>query len=373
MPASALGSELIGRLRPSLRVSRGPAGVEAGDGWVRFAGRSGGSAAWTFVDFRMGAAPEDAKSNDRRLRESARRAGIRKGAATCVFASPRMDIFPVHLEAVGEDGLESRVVESARRHIGDRIADSVLDFAPLPDSVRRPGENTTVALVFAANRELVSGLLERLETIGVEAERLLTPACVLAPRVVASEPGTRNLVIATTEESTSVSVVQDGHVLLERVLAWGTVSLVARLRSELELDEAKCRRLLTGGVKEALAADGEEGEGDLDDDMDPSGDDPLTGALERVLEPDFLELAREAGGCIGYCNSFFRSAPPVSAIIVGPLASCEPLVTLLERRLGLPMLDASDGLDIPGLEREDAPGAFAVAAASALWSAGVRR
>ncbi|MFH1277604.1 MAG: hypothetical protein ABIK65_04420 [Candidatus Eisenbacteria bacterium] len=295
-----------------------------------------------------------------RLREEARRSGIRKGRAVCALTSPRVDIFPVHVDAGAPGDPVAAVVEQARRHLGNRISESVLDYALLPEEVNRQGEKATAALVFAADRALVNRLLERLESIGVEVDRLLTPACVLAPRVVASEPGTRNILIATAEQSTSVSVVQNGHVLLERILSWGVRDLIARLRSELELDEAQCRRLLVGGPVEA------EGDEDPDDDTP----DPMTAALQQVLDPDFQGMAREAGGCLGYCNSFFRSAGTAAAVLIGPLANCDPLRTLLERRLGLPVLDARDGLDIPGLEEGEDAGPFATAACSALWPRG---
>lgn len=362
MPRLVSGTELLERIRPKFGGSRGTAGVEAGEDWLRSAIRCDTDDRWSFAELSTAEDPAgDARKGEKRLREEARRVGIRRGRAVCAFTSPRVDIFPVHVDPRASGDPVAAIIDQARRHLGSRVSESVLDYAMLPEEVNRPGDNATASLVFAVDRALVNGVLGRLEAIGVEVDRLLTPACVIAPRVVASEPGSRNLLIATAEQSTSVSVVQDGHVLLERILSWGVRGLVGRLRAELELGESQCRRVLVGAP---VAADfpGEE-----DDEEEGEGPDPMATAIQQVLEPDFQNLAREGGGCIGYCNSFYRSAGAATAVLTGPLANCEPLRSLLERRLGLPVLDARDGLDIPGLVGDETAGQFATAACSALW------
>jgi len=224
---------------------------------------------------------------------------------------------------------------------------------------RCPG---TAVLVFAAPRDLVDGLLRRLEVVGLDVLRLLTPACVLAPRIRREARGERHLLFGTADDATSFAVVEDGHVLMERILPWGYQGLVKRLQDELELDEGNSRRLLTGGHTAAQASD---------DSANPGPPDTsIVKSLRQVLEADFKELTSQAASCLSYCDSFFRPAEIVAATIVGPLADCPFLLDALAEDLGLPVRGPDEGLELPGLAAGKGQAAFATPACCALWSEG---
>jgi Tfp pilus assembly PilM family ATPase len=310
----------------------------------------------------------------------------------------------------------------------------VLDYTPLPEWVRRSSEKTVPVLVFSASREVVEGILKKTERLGLRVERLVTPACVLAQQVARSEPETRHLMVATSEEATSISVVQDGHVLLERIIPWSLGRLVDRLRGELDLEERQSRALLARwdlpqvpgrqderqaaesdtratdepdgwgtrqpderASKEPDAQDAQQlgqrhvgkselaGKGVLDgahsehqEEWDPDeldqqaavGELPFEGAVREVLAPAFQELTNEAVGCLGYCASFLKHAPTSAVVLTGPLSNQTLLRNSLEAELGLPVRGPREGLLLPGLDGESEGAAFATAACCALWSEG---
>ena len=370
MPTLTAPPSLVELLRPLRRTSRSVTGVEAGEDWVHVArcrrkkGKDGSERLWSFSEIRIepeeDTAPDEA---DRRFRVAAEKSDLgRGGEAVCVINTPAVDIFPLNLRPTESRPLETLVVEHARKHFGNALENTVLDFARIPESARRTGDESEAILLFSVPREVVDGLLGRLESIGLEVNRLLTPACALAPRVVWSDPAERQILIATAERSTSVSVVQESHVLLERILPWGARDLVRNLGSELGLEEGQSRTLLTRGEP----AGGPE-------EMDDGGSAPLGDALRQALEPDFQELVRETSGCVGYCSSFYTPGSMSSVILAGPLARCVPLGDYLGEKLGLPVRSPREGLDlgVPG-EKNDGD-VYAAAAAAALWPAEKKR
>ncbi|MBM3317387.1 MAG: hypothetical protein FJY75_06000 [Candidatus Eisenbacteria bacterium] len=333
------------RRLPALPIgaaARSPIGLEAGGDTLRFARATvrGESAVW-----RTGRAllpPEavrDGKAARRRLRELAREAGIPRGPARLVLASPAIDIFPLTLPP-GEAGtLDARVVAQAREQLHYPLAEAVLDYLLLPEAVRRQGEEEEAVLVFCAPRALAEVWVDRLDRIGLVVESLTTPGCALAPWLRTAVADIRRLVIVAAEEATSIAVVQLGTVLLERILPWGSRAWTDRLRSELDLDERHCLALL--------------------EQPDPPA------AVGDILGPLCEELAREADGCLAYCDSYLVARPPASVLLLGTLAGCAPLRAFLERALQVPVRAGHDELPLPGGD-DRPPAAFAAAACAAL-------
>jgi Tfp pilus assembly PilM family ATPase len=283
---------------------------------------------------------------------------VPRGTAVCTLASPAIDIFPLHLPPAEPGAMEAQIVAQAQAQLSYPLASAVLDYSVLPESVRRPVSASVPVLVFAAPRELVERLLGRLDAIGLVVERLLTPACVLAPQVCADAIRGRHLLVATGEEATSISVVQEGAVLLERMSPWGTAQLIEQLRDELGLSAGQCRSLLTPDRPEA-AGDGT-----------PSGDPSLQSAMQEILGPIFQSLAQETAGCLGYCDAFLNHEPPVSVIVSGALGRHPLLREALGRDLELPLCGALECLPGTGFGSPDEVCTYAAAIGGALWAEG---
>jgi Tfp pilus assembly PilM family ATPase len=286
-----------------------------------------------------------------------------RGAAICAISSPSVDVFPLNLKPSPTDPLESLVVKHSRKLLSVALEDVVLDYVPLPESVRRPGEETTTVLVFSAPREMIEGILRAAGRIGLKIGRVITPACALAQQAERTKRGTRYLVIALGEEATSVSVVHGGHVLLERMLAWSVRRLVGALCAELGLCESEARSRLVAAACEPSA----EGDDRTEPRAARERHDDSTSAL---LRPAFQELTGEAAGCMGYCRSFLKHAAPAGIILAGPLSESAGLRATLQAELGLPVLSAVDELGLEGVDRRRDGAEFVTAASCALWSEG---
>jgi Tfp pilus assembly PilM family ATPase len=350
------------------RASSSAVGVEAGESGLRLAQRRfrGQVEDWSLCSLAL--RTEDLKDSAKAnlcLKGQARKARAPKGAAVCAISSPSVDIFPLNIKLAEDESIDSMVVSHARKLLSAPLEDVVLDYMPLPDWVRRPGEETVTVLVFSAPRVRIEQILDSSDRLGIRVNRILTPGCVIAQQAARCGTDKRYLLIATGEEATSVSVSQGGYVLLERILPWSVNKLAGRIENVAGIDAQKARSLLTG----TNAA--EHGAGVLS----PRPADALLTeeSLRQFLAPSFRELTEEATGCLGYCGSFLKHASTAAAILTGPLAANAHLADTLQAELGLPVLGAKDGLGLEGLEGSEGGAEFATAACCALWTEGESR
>jgi Tfp pilus assembly PilM family ATPase len=338
-----------------------PVGIEAGENWVQVAcpRQRGQQATWSVASCALTPRGLEAPQQiGRHLKSTLRSAGIPGGPAICALNSAAIEVFPLSLRRPDAAELDSQVVAQAREQLSYPVEEAVIDFAVLPAEHVRGGGDSTVVLTFAVRKTLTDAILQVLGRAGFTAERILTPACAVAPHLAQRSPGARQLLIATAECATSVSVVQDGQVLLERFLTWSVERLLQRLRGELELPEEQCRTLLTGDARRGARTDAV-----------PEVEGALEAALEEILGPSFQELADETAGCVGYCDSFLQHQEISGVVLTGPMASSSHLRQSLRRSLELPLED-------PGAESAAAQwghptdaAVFATAAGCALWSA----
>ena len=329
------------------RAGRATVGVEAGEARWKLAQLRGrpDTGTWRTASFHLDEEPDRARG----WREGLRAAGIGAGHAVCALGQPAVDIFPLALDANSPPALEREIVTRAQEHLGYPLAEAVLDYALLPRAVRRSAAAGASALVFAVARSRIEPLLARLAAAGLAVDRIVTPACAVAACLPA-QPGARRLAICSADEVASVAIIQEGAVLLERLLPWGLQRLAERLAGELSLPLAQARDLLSGGPAMPPAATAES---DLDS------------AVEQILGPALRDIAQEASACLGYCDSFLQPLNASGAVLLGPLAHLHPLRLLIEQELGLGIENAS----ALAVARGGPDPAFDLAACCALWPA----
>ncbi len=334
-------------------------GIEAAESYVRLAqGQAAGDGRrWRVAEVRL---PDGITAGGaaRQIRSGARAAGIGGAPAVCAVCTPKVDAFPLTLRAVATESLDSQVASQAIDRLNCSPAEVVIDYARLPVEMTRGGEHGVAVMVFAVPRELAEGLLRTLDHAGLEIERLITPACALAAAMARAEWTERHLVVFPSEEATSVSVVQGGHVLLERFLPWSVRGLVAHMRGELDLEEEQCRRLLsqepeieTGG-RDAGAA------GSLDS---------LASALREILGPFFQDLAREVASCVGYSDSFLLRTKIAGIVLAGPMAGNALLREFVTKASELPLVELEGRGDLPRRGACPPDSTYLPAASCALW------
>jgi len=276
---------------------------------------------------------------------------IKPGRAVCAICSPSVDVFPLTLTEAEATTLEAAVITNAKSRLVFPIADAVLDYIVLPESVRRVGTKATGVLVYAIPRSYVDTLLTRLEAAKLQVGRIMTPACAIASQLVGTGEATRRVLVSTGEDATSIAVIEDGHVLLERMLQWGTKHLAERLQSELDLDPERALALLAAS------------------DQTAPGEKHIESAVKDILAPSFLELAREVSGCLGYCTSFLKHRPIEALLLVGALSGYTKLMRFLQDELEIPV--SSPIGSAPAEGHLDAPldCTHAVSESCALWKA----
>ena len=342
------------------RATPYPVGVEAGETWLRFAQwhpspghpsppESASATSWRFTaldELHTGDAPLTDLGKVHRNRLQA--AGLQGRQVLCAISSPAVEIFPVSFHPKGSDTLESLVILNARERLSYPLEKAVLDYAILPEEVKRAGEDAVSVLIFSAPRVLVEIALTRLESLGLEAARIMTPGCVLAPRIK-GDPEARHLVVNAGEIASSIAVVQNGAVLLERILPWGLQSLLMHIQAELDLTETQARQLL-----DEFAADA-------------SPRKTLHRTLESIILSPFQELAHEAASCLGYCDSYLQHRVAASCVVLGTLATQPTLRSVIENRLGLPVVSADEGCSLPEWYAPPDGGCYALAACASLW------
>ncbi|MCK4411934.1 MAG: pilus assembly protein PilM [Candidatus Eisenbacteria sp.] len=338
-------------------------GVELGDSRIRLARyrRQGSGDHWICRTLELAAVEgRSSRQASRALRRSLRSAGLTGGPVVAALASPAVDVFPVTIDPQASAPRDLQVVRRAEEHLNYPLTEAVLDYAVLPEEIRRPGKENAAVLVFAAPRSLIDEWLGRLSAAGLQLDRLLTPACAMASYVGDQTPGQRFLLIAVAEQATSVAVLQSQHVLLERILPWGLGRLEQRLAEELELPVDQCRTLLTG----AMPSDEEAG--DADEEIDATRP-PVEGAVQEILGPALHELVQEAGSCLGYCDAFLQSVPAAGLIVTGSIATLPPLQRILEEGLGLDVQCGLAGGNLPPFSGKLDAATYATAAGCAFW------
>lgn len=338
-------------------------GVEAGDSWLRIACYQAGKGqnGWVMAGIDWGAGNADDGSGGKQLLgDQLGDMKLPRVPAVCAINSLAVEIFPLSLKPSETDSLDALVIRQAQKHLGDQLTESVLDYAVLPEEVRRQGDNAIPVLVFAAPEKGVEEHLTRFEKAGVEVSRLLTPACAMAGRVADARSDTRHLLIATSDEATSISVVQNADVLFERILPWGSRKLEERLTAELDLEGGQGHVLLASEEGTALSRANGEGGG-------VATLERVGGAVGQVLEPEFEMLGREALGCLRFCDTYYRHVTASSAVLAGSLAGNEPLRRSLEENLSISFRAADEGLSIPGYSSGGQSPEYATAACCALW------
>jgi len=260
-------------------------------------------------------------------------------------------------------------VARASEQLGYPLAEAVIDYALLPRAAHRAGSEGVGALVFAAPRNRIQPLLDRFSSAGLAVDRILTPACAVAAGL-SGEPGVRQLVVFSADEATSIAIVQERAVLLERLLPWGLQRLAGRLASELALPIAEARELmarLSNSAQTGEPAPAGECRGSTTGcgpSASANGTNDLDLAIEQILGPALQEIAQEAAACLGYCDSFLQPLSAADALVLGPLSHLEALHLLLEQDLGLAVRQTAP----PTTRRGDFGAAFDLAACCALWN-----
>ncbi len=346
------------------RGAHSPVGVEAGEHHMRIAQWRvrRNLRTWQATGVRLPEGAGNPQKTHKTIRAAMRSAGIAPDRAVCMVCTPRVDVFPLTVRQVPGESLDRLVAKQAIEQLNYPPEEAVIDYARLPAEATRDSDQATSVIVFTAPRALAESLVRTLDRAGCEVERLMTPACALAAALAKGGADERHLVLLPTEEATSVAIVEGGSVLLERILPWSVQGIVGHMRSELDLREDQCRKLLSQEADPGAALIEPAAVG-----MASGGLGSLEGALREILGPFLQELAREALGCVGYSDSFLRRRRVSGVVLTGPMAGNALLREYIGKASELPFveLEGLAGLPRRGECAEDF--VYAPAAGCAVW------
>lgn len=183
--------------------------------------------------------------------------------------------------------------------------------------------------MYACERDRVLALVGVFEDAGLEVLHVDTPGNVWA-RAVGRRSAERHVVLATSETATSLSVVEAGCPLIERILPWGRRPLVERIGRALGLSDERAGRIL----------------------RDTSTLGGADAAVQDILMPAFQELAKELATSVGYSTSFLTNRPAASILVGGSVAPLAALADAFAPVLALPVRDLGPTLDTEDIDQQ---------------------
>ncbi len=292
-----------------------------------------------------------------------RKLGFQPGPAFGSLLSTELEVFPLIITHKKHLSLESQIISLAGDNLSYPISQAVIDYVEIPSDVRRPGESTTPVLVYAAPLSLTTNIAQSLDSAGLPMSSLMTPACSLTRPINDLYPNERHVVIMSSQMATSVSIMQNGHVLLERFLSWSLKDLFSRLRDELDLSHAQCEMLLAGDFRTSQP--------EVSNEDEPESGPGLDNSINEILATNLQELAHEAAQCISFCNSQLVSHVVSRVLLCGLIAEQNIISDFLSNNLSLPCeqfipaTPASNSGNVSEIDHE-----YALAASNALWNTG---
>jgi type IV pilus assembly protein PilM len=188
------------------------------------------------------------------------RRGVRLGVAT-----NRIGVRSFELEGI-EDGhqLENAVRFRAHEALSIPVADAVLDYHVVSETVDEAGTTSRRVILAAAYRDSIDRFVAAFKEAGIELVAVDLEAFALlravAPAAAGDEPAA--VVAVTIGHDRTTLAISDGNVCdFTRVLEWGGASLIGAIERELGIgasEAAELKRTLSLEAAESLGAESDE-------------------------------------------------------------------------------------------------------------------
>ncbi len=282
------------------------------------------------------------------IRRSLKEGAFSGRAVVSTLPENQVDIFPIKLSLKADDDLEGALVQEAGAYLSYDLAEAVIDYIVVQDTPFGSEQKRTVNLLLIAARQAhVDAHLALLRGAGLKPVAIETPSCALARllRMSAQGAGENLLLIDMDEAQTTLAVLCNQTILLERTLSWGRERLVQRLGHYLKLDSRKCQDLLTRvGLSHGTA---HEGSSDA-----PAS--PVTAQMmqtvSEIVDPEMERLVQEVEKVLIYFAAEMRGERMDALCLMGRCAAFRNLDGALAAHLALPtrILDPIAALDLQG-------------------------
>jgi type IV pilus assembly protein PilM len=317
-----------------------PIGIDIGSTSVKMAQLRKTAAGWRISDMCMKVIPFSESENgaDRKdliiqaIKSIMKEASFSGKSVVSVMPGYQLDIFPVKLSLSEAESLEDAVLEEAVARLSYDVEEAVIDYIPVENNGSGSEEKNVRSLLMAARREDVDEHLSILKGAKLKPLALDISACALARllRFSGSDNIKNELLINAGYMHTTITVLWQNNILLDRSILWGTENIVESIMNRLKLDQQKASDLLhrigmrfRHGEEQAPASD---------------GSDYMHKIAETVYEiaaPQLEKLAREIDKVMQYFSSEMRGADIDTLYLSGSVSRIKELDTYLGERTGI--------------------------------------
>ncbi len=342
------------------RKNRSPIGLEIGEAFLRMVQLEKFGGGWKIAhQVRVERSFDEEEKEEGGLipagvlREALKKGGFSGKDVVSSMPQELLDILPLKLSLVKEESLEDAVVREAKSFLSYDLNQAVLDYLVVrEESFGTERRRNLKVLLIAAKRADVEAHLSLLKQCGLRPVAIEIPACALA-RIfrMADEPAGRNsLIVNLKEQSTSLTVLCNGRVLLDRNIAWGSDMLQSRLSDQLQLDPRKAMDLLKRTGVAACRLDGKD-----DGEVRGCESDHSAETVCEIITPELEILAEEMEKVFLYFSAEMRGDQIDNLCLTGLSGSIRALDLYLQQRIGLPAAVMDLGVVIGlGNEAEEA-------------------
>jgi len=250
-----------------------------------------------------------------------------------VMPGYQMDIFPVKLTLTDEEALEEAVVKEAGAHLSYGAENAVIDYL-LVNSAEpelKRGKSMRVILL-AARREDVDEHLSILREADLRPAAIDISACALA-RIVrfSCSPGDRNtLIINMGQMHTTLTLLLEDDILLDRSILWGRENMIEGLMNKLKLDREGAGRLVDRVGLHIGHGGNTMPEKETDDQANK-----ISEAVYEIVAPTLGKLSKEIDKVFQYFASEMQGATIDDIYLTGEGSNIRDMDSYLENRTGI--------------------------------------
>jgi type IV pilus assembly protein PilM len=246
------------------------------------------------------------------------RKSVRLGVAT-----NRIGVRSFELEGIeDEHQLENAIRFRAHEALSIPVADAVLDYHVVSESVDEDGTTRRRVVLAAAYRDSIDRYVAACKEAGIEVIAVDLEAFALlravAPAAVAEEPAAA--VAVTIGHDRTTLAISDGSVCdFTRVLEWGGASLVGAIERELRVDAAEASELVHALSLQTTETTGAE------------ADDRKSARAREAVRHELQSLARDLVASLQYYQAQPESLAIAEILVAGGTSRLPGLPEELER------------------------------------------
>jgi type IV pilus assembly protein PilM len=246
------------------------------------------------------------------------RKGVRLGVATNRIGVRSFDLGDIE----DEHQLENAIRFRAHEALSIPVADAVLDYHVVSETVDEDGTTRRRVVLAAAYRDSIDRYVAACKDAGIEVVAVDLEAFALlravAPAAVADEPAA--VVAVTIGHDRTTLAISDGNVCdFTRVLEWGGASLVGAIEREVRVDASEASELVHALSLQTTEATGGE------------ADEKKSARAREAVRHELQSLARDLVASLQYYQAQPESLAIAEILVAGGTSRLPGLPEELER------------------------------------------